>query len=153
MHLAAAQIETPVCQPEFFGNRGLGKHVEWQWLGRAENFDFSGADLDLARRHGRIDLAFFAMYDFAIGANDGFFGEPGYAVVHLAARRDDQLRDAVVIGKIDKVNATVIAPVPQPSGQADRRSNVFRAQFAARVSSICVHRSSCSQSFEKVLRA
>jgi hypothetical protein len=60
------------------------------------------------------------------------------------------LSNTVVIGQIDEVNATVIAPVSQPSGQPNYLPDMLRAQFAARVCSISVHRNSCFPSFEKV---
>jgi hypothetical protein len=52
------------------------------------------------------------MHHRAIGANDGLFWKAGYAIVHFAAGRYYQLRNAVVIRQIDEVDAAMIAPIP-----------------------------------------
>ena len=140
VHLRLAEIEEAVGEAKFFRHLGFRGRVENGSGSVAPNTSgIRDANFNLAGGHGGIDSAFIAGDHFAIHPDDGLFGKRRNQIVDRRTGLDNKLGDAVVIGEIDKINAAVVAAIPEPAGEPDVGSGLGASQFAACVSPVAVH--------------
>ena len=139
MHLRFAEVEKAIGEAQIFRYLGFGKYRERERFRRAQDFGAGNAYFDFARYHGGIDGGFVARHHFAIHPDHGLLGQRRNQFVNLGLRLHHQLRDPVVIGKVDEINAPMVPAIPQPAGEPDVGSGVRASELAACVSPVPVH--------------
>ena len=149
MHGLAAQIEEAVAQPGLLGKVALGVDLQRQRLGRRFHDQGLGDQLDLAGREPGVDRLLAARHDPA--------GDRQHALqpdgLGLGEERvlglEHDLGDAVVVAQVDEQQLAVIALAVDPPGQPDLLADVGRAQLAAVVGAIGMHRAPVTWKVQK----
>src|ERR1700674_1851746 len=139
MQLLAAQIEEAIAQPHVFRIILLAEYRHGQFGGGSQNLDSGDIDFDEAGRHFKIFGARGAFPDRAVDPDHPFRPQLFGLVESLRIRVDHALGYAVVIAKIDKQNAAMIANAMAPAGKTNWFAGLRFAKVAAAMGAVAVH--------------
>jgi hypothetical protein len=140
MHPLAPQVEKAVGQPHVLGIVGVGVDRQRQRLGGRLHRQLGNRQLDLAGRQVRVDRVGRAGDD-TTGDGDHAF-QPQRVGRREQRRRhiDDALRHAVMVAQVDKQELAVVALAMHPARQPRALPGIAKAQRAASMGAIGVHR-------------
>ncbi len=136
----ATQVEEAVLQADFFGIFRLAEYGQRKLGGFRQHFDIGNDHFDFTGRQVRIDHIGVTGHDIAVDADDAFRAQAFDLGKARRRRIEDQLGQAVMVTKVDKQKAAVIALAMDPARQADLGAGIRCAQGAAGVGTIDVHR-------------
>ncbi len=126
----AAQVEVAVFHPQLVLTVGFLFDEEWRHLGFVQDFDGCGHDFD-------VTCGDFGVFARAFGDDAGDFDDKfaakglGHFVEGRVVGMDIDLRDAVAVTDIDKVEVTVVTCFLDPSSEGDFLTDMCEAEFAA----------------------
>ncbi len=127
----AAEIQEAVGEAQVLGVVGLAEHGDGKLLGFRQHLDLGGVELDLTRRQLGVGRALGALAHLAVDADDplGAHGLGGLEGGAVGIGHD--LRQAVMVAKIDEQHAAVVAHAVDPARKARRLADIARAQGPA----------------------
>ncbi|CUX13362.1 conserved hypothetical protein [Agrobacterium genomosp. 5 str. CFBP 6626] len=135
----AAKIEEAVLQANVFRVLRLAEDRQRQFLGNAQNLDFLCVKLDLAGRHALVDGVLRARLDQTVDADDPFATHRFGNLEGRAIRIGHNLRDAIMVAKVDEENAAMISHAVNPTGKANGFANVGLAESGTGVAAVTMH--------------
>ena len=132
VHALAAQVEHAMAQAQRLVHRAVLVDRERRRGRLRELLHIRDVDLDLARRHVRVDVARLAQDDLAGRADDVLGAQPlGHGVrLGRALGVEDELHEPGAVAQVDEDQAAVIAPPVHPAGHAHRLAGARRGQLA-----------------------
>jgi hypothetical protein len=136
----APEIEETIFEPHLLGIIGVGIDRQRQRLRLGEHLERRDLQLHLAGRQLGIDGLGRAFHNRAADADYAFEPLRIGALEERARAIDDALGDAVMVAEVDKEELSVVALPMHPAGEPHRLARVRKAQLAAGVGSISVHR-------------
>ena len=139
MQSFAAQVEEAILQAGFLGVFRLAEHRQRQLLGGAENFHVLDENLDLAGRDVLVHQFRIARLHRPVNTDHPFGTHLFQFVENRRILVGQNLRDPVMVAKVDKQHAAMIAHTMHPAGKADILANIGGGQFIAFVRAKSVH--------------
>ena len=138
LHFRTPQVEIPIPEPNIFVNLDAVLNVERRSLRLVEYPKLGDDDLDLARRHFRIDRLVRTRANGSVYADHEFIAKRfGFVECLFTHCRfvENNLHQAGTVAHVDKDQSAVIAPTRYPTRQIDLLAFVGFAELAA------IHRS------------
>ena len=129
----AAKIQIAVLQAKILAGQVLLAGLERRRQAPVENLDPLGANFDLAGPQFRVGGPLGTRRYFARHGNHEFATERSgqFEILLAALRREDDLRSAVSVAKVDEQHAAVVAIGIDPAAQGDFFADMALLQFAA----------------------
>ena len=111
----AAEIEEAVLQAQIFRVFRFPEDRNRQLLGRRKHFNLISVKLDLARRQLGVDRTCRPLAHFTVDPNDPLGTHQLGRLERGTIRIGDDLRQTVVVAKIDEQDAAVVAHAMHPA--------------------------------------
>ncbi len=139
MHPLAPQIEIAVLEADILARTVILCHLKRQHIGGGLQLRAGDEDLDLSRRHLRVDRLGGAGAHVAVDGDDRFHAPFPDRFNQRRTLIDHALRQAKAVAQIDEQNPAMIAHAVDPSRKAYGLPGLAFAQFSAVMCSIGVH--------------
>lgn len=135
----ASQVQVAMRQAHVFRIIGLTEYRQRQFSGRRLDFHLTGDDLDRSSVEIVVHQRRVASNHLALNGENALGSKTLNRFESWRAGIENDLRQAVVVSKINEDDATMIAPTVQPAGQFDSFADMGWAKLAASMGAVCVH--------------